>query len=185
MTEKQIPPTLDLPAIVDGAATVENLLDQAIRLFYSPSHANHFGTVMLHPSILPLGAKVKLAMAISNEIGVKLNKNALHKVLELRNAFAHHSTNAHPTIHLLADGGQKISHSLHVIDSQGIVGKLSRAQAAADFVANCQLARATLVALIAKINPAAKTGLVHVTVDASDALKKMPKKNARFRVQRD
>ena len=74
--------------------------------------------MVLDSSIMPLGAKVKAAMAIAQEIGVKLDQDSLHKVISYRNAFAHHSVDAYSTIYVRKDPMQTEMHyMLHVISS--------------------------------------------------------------------
>ena len=79
-------------------ALIENILNQVLEAYCGPRDEARrlFWDVLLDGSILPLGAKVKVAMAISQELKTALDQQSLHKVVSLRNAFAHHATDAHP-----------------------------------------------------------------------------------------
>lgn len=112
----------DITYVIDRTAHIENLLDQIITNFTCPRNDAFFffWQVMLDSSILPLGAKIKAVMAISHECDLKINQNSLHAVISYRNAFAHHSSNAHPMFVVGATPEEdKLHYNLHIIKSSG------------------------------------------------------------------
>lgn len=88
----------DITDVVNSTAHIENLLDQIITNFTCPRKGAHsfFWQIMLDGSILSLGAKIKVVMAISQECGCKIDQNSLHSVISYRNAFAHQRTVSNP-----------------------------------------------------------------------------------------
>jgi hypothetical protein len=90
----------DLERIVARTALIENMLNQVVMNYCAPRKDLHsfFWDVLLDSSVMPIGSKVKVAMAVSQKLRQKLDRNALHKVMSLRNAFAHHSIESHPVI---------------------------------------------------------------------------------------
>ena len=77
-----------LARVVDRTALIENILNQVLEAYCRPRDeaSRFFWNVLLDSSILPLGSKVKVAMAISQELATALNQQSLHKLVSLRNA---------------------------------------------------------------------------------------------------
>lgn len=108
-----------------------------------------FWQVVLDSSIMSLGAKVRVAMAVSHRVGVKLESDPLHKLLSYRNAFAHHATDAHPVVCVNRDPEQDEAHyCLHVISGSGQIREIRRDVALADFDKCYALARKALLELL-------------------------------------
>jgi hypothetical protein len=86
----------DLVDVIDRTALIENVLNQIIEAFCEPRQEPFmfFWNVVLDSSIIPMGSKVKVAMAIAQEINVKVDQKSIHSVMSLRNAFAHHPSNS-------------------------------------------------------------------------------------------
>jgi hypothetical protein len=84
--------------VINRTGYIENLLDQVIEKYCSPQkdRVTFFWDVVLDGAIMSVGSKVKVAMAVSQKLEFKLNQDAIHKVMALRNAFAHHQTTSHP-----------------------------------------------------------------------------------------
>src|SRR4030043_279184 len=108
--------------VIDRTALIENLLNQAIVKYCSPRKEAFpfFWNVILDSSIMTMGSKIKVAMAIAQEISFKLNPNPLHELISYRNAFAHHAVDAHPTLLVAKDPEQdEIRYMLHIIQHSG------------------------------------------------------------------
>ncbi len=140
----------DVSKVVDRTAHIENILNQVIINFTSPrKDAYHFfWGILMDSSIMPLGSKVKVAVAISQEVNVKLKKDSLHKVLQYRNAFAHHSINSHPTLAVgKTQENDKAFYALHVIENSGNIKTISREAALEKFNKHFNIAKETLLEL--------------------------------------
>lgn len=141
----------DLGEVIDGADHVENLLNQVIHDYSSPSENRHsfFWEVLLDSSVLPLGSKVKVASAIAHELEYKLDRDSLHKVIALRNAFAHHRRQSHPLITFgVAEDDHQVDFNLLTISNTGKVQRKKRTDAMVEFRACFRAAHETLVELI-------------------------------------
>ena len=146
MSEKE-----DLVAVVDGAALIENILNQAIEEFCAPAknRFQFFWDVILDSSILPMGSKAKVAMAISQTLKYKLDQESIHKVMSLRNAFAHHKTQSHPVMVVGKTSDQNSSHfELQVISNSGNISRQKREDALAEFKKVSAAAKKSLVGLL-------------------------------------
>lgn len=140
----------DLVHVVDRAALIENILNQVIEDFCEPRKEPFmfFWNVILDSSVMPMGSKVKVAAAIAQELDFKLEQDALHKVMALRNAFAHHKTGSHPVISAgKTEEGNKIHYELQVLSNAGKLSRKRRDDALSDFNAAFLAAKESLVAL--------------------------------------
>ncbi len=140
----------DLMRVVDRTALIENILNQVIERFCQPRREPFmfFWNVVLDSSVMPLGAKVKVAMAISHEVKFKLDREALHSVIELRNAFAHHPLSSHPVFfNNKASGESEVRLELQVLRGNGKLTRMSRAEALKSFSEAFKAAKESLVAL--------------------------------------
>jgi hypothetical protein len=144
------PSTWDVVDVIDRAVLIENIINQVIIGYCKPREGawQFMWSIVLDTSILTLGAKVKVVIAISNEMDFKLEKNALHRVIVLRNAFAHHSSNAHP---VLAIGPTPVDDSsylqLWILGGSGKISRLKRHEAFSEFNTAYQKALSSLVKL--------------------------------------
>lgn len=142
----------DVAQIIDRTDLIENLMNQIIEKFISPRKEifPFFWNVFLDSSIISLGAKVKLISLISNEINHKIDHssiNKIHKVMKLRNAFAHHGLNAHPVYKVgKTPEEDKSIYELQIINSSKI-RKISREKGLEEFNEAYQSARNTLITL--------------------------------------
>lgn len=147
----------DLVLVINRAALIENILNQVIEEFCEPRQEpfRFFWNVILDSSIMPMGSKVKVAAAIAHELKFNLKLDALHKVIALRNAFAHHNTTANPLLQVgRTDDESKIYHLLQVISRSGKLQRMDRKFALAEFNKHFLLARDSLVALKTAITEA-------------------------------
>ena|GEM_PF-3389633 len=126
----------DLVHVADRAALIKNILNQVIEDFCEPRRERcmFFWDVILDSSIMPMGSKVKVVSAIAQELEFKLEKDALHQVMALRNAFAHHKTESHPVISVgKAEEDSKIHYELHILSSSGKFSRKRREDALSEF----------------------------------------------------
>jgi len=126
----------DVIHVIDRTALIENLLNQAIEKYCSPRKEAFplFGNVILDSSIMTMGSKIKVAMAIAQETGFDLKQDPLHKLLSYRNAFAHHAVDAHPMILVAKDPEQdEMRYMLHTILNSGRIQQISREEALKEF----------------------------------------------------
>ena len=140
----------DLVHVVDRAALIENILNQVIEGFCEPRKEPFmfFWNVILDSSVMPMGSKVKVAAAIAQELDFKLEQDALHKVMALRNAFAHHKTGSHPVISVgKTEEDSKIHYELQVLSNAGKLSRKHRDDALSEFNAAFLAAKESLVAL--------------------------------------
>lgn len=96
---------------------------------------------------MSLGAKAKVVMAIAHELDFKFEKDALHRVLELRNAFAHHATDANLSMGIGSDGETEFFHEFWILRSSGKLEKKKRRQALEEFKKAYSKAQQSLVGL--------------------------------------
>jgi hypothetical protein len=138
----------DIIHVIDRTALIENLLNQAIERYCSPRKEAFplFWNVILDSSIIELGAKIKVAMAIAQETGFKLKDDPLHKVISYRNAFAHHTVDAHPVLLVAKDSeNDEIRFMLHTISNSGRINRISRDDALKEFDTYYDQAKQSLI----------------------------------------
>ena len=123
----------ELGSILNRTALMEAVMDEVIESFCRPRRSSYrfFVQVLLHSSTLSLGSKAKLMSAIAQEVNFSINKDEIHKVIHLRNAFAHHPLDSYPTFRFGED--ENIRYELAVIDSSGSVTRTDRVEALAKF----------------------------------------------------
>ena len=138
----------DVAQVIDRTDLIENLTNQIIEKFISPRKEAFpfFWFVLMNNSIIPLGAKVKLILSISQEVGFKIKRDPLWKVVRLRNAFAHHRTQSHPTfiVGKTPDEDDSI-YVLHTFSSSMKMARIPREKALEDFTKNFISAKNTLL----------------------------------------
>lgn len=143
--------TQDLVLIINRAGFIENLFNQIITGYCSPrEHAWYFmWSVVLDTSVMPLGAKLKVVMAIAQELNFKLPRNALTKVIQLRNSFAHTTTNANPVIVVDRKNEESEQYNeFHTLDSNGVLKITKRHEALAVFNESYSTSKAALIVLL-------------------------------------
>jgi hypothetical protein len=144
----------DLVHVVNRTALIENILNQVIEAFCEPRQEPFmfFWNVILDSSIMPMGSKVKVATAIAQELDVKIEQNAIHTVMALRNAFAHHKTGSHPVITASkTEEDGEVHYELQILSNSGRLSRKRREDALAEFDASYVLAKESLVAMLAAI----------------------------------
>jgi hypothetical protein len=142
-------PLSDLVVVIDRSAMIESLMTRIIVSYCSPrQEARPFmWNIVLDSSVMSLGAKAKVVMAIAGEVDFELKRNALYKVLELRNAFAHHATDANLTIGSGSDGEAEFFHEFWLLRSSGKLDKKKRKDAFEEFGREYAIARDSLIEL--------------------------------------
>jgi hypothetical protein len=141
----------DINDVVDGTAHIENLLDQIIINFTCPRKNARlfFWQIMLDSSILSLGAKIKVVMAISQECDCRIDQNSLHSLMSYRNAFAHQRTDSNPAEVNGARPGESEQHyMLHIINNAGKTEMKNRSEALDEFNEAFTQAKASLRPLL-------------------------------------
>jgi hypothetical protein len=141
----------DLVEVVDKTALIENVINQVIVGFCKPRReAGEFmWNVVLDTSVISLGAKVKVTLAIAHELQYELDKNALHRVVALRNAFAHHATDAFPVLSVGKSQSEDRQYNmLWILEGTGKVARLKRHEALEDFRKFYRKAKQSLVGLM-------------------------------------
>jgi hypothetical protein len=151
----------DLVHVVNRTALIENILNQVIEAFCEPRQEafRFFWNVVLDSSVMPMGSKLKVAMAISQELNFNLDQNALHSVLSLRNAFAHHKTESHQVLVVGKTPDEDHVYSqLQILSSSGKLTQRYREDALKDFDAAYEIAYTSLVSLVRIIKIQRSTG---------------------------
>lgn len=149
-------PRPDIVEVIDRAALIENYLNQIIVGYCRPPKDawEFMWSVVLDTSVMSLGAKVKVVLAIAQEMHASIDSNALHSVISLRNAFAHHATTAHPVLVVPEKKGDKpVAYGeLWVLTSAGKIKRTARHDALEEFNEKYAATSTSLVALIDKIH---------------------------------
>lgn len=157
MTQKKMAArtySTDLERVIARTAVIENMLNQVVTNYCVPRQGLYrfYWNVLLDSSVMPMGSKVKVAMAISQMVKQKLNRDALHKVMSLRNAFAHHGLDSHPVFYAGKNpDDHAVTYYLHLLDHQGRLSRIARADAVAQFDAAYSSAKESLKALLVVI----------------------------------
>lgn len=144
------PSAPDVVDVIDRVAHIENVLNQVIVAYCKPRKDawEFMWSIVLDTSVMSLGAKVKVVMAVSQEMVFKLDKNSLHRVIALRNAFAHHASNAHPVFVVGRTPEENTSHlQFLVLEGSGKVSRIKRHEAFTEFNAVYRAAHDSLVHL--------------------------------------
>jgi hypothetical protein len=141
----------DVSQVIDRTALIENMLNQVIHGYASPQKEKFefFWNVLLDSSIIPLGSKVKVAMAIAQQLNVKMDQKPLHRVMAFRNAFAHHALDSHPNLAVgKAPVDDQLNFMLHIIESSGKTERKGRKQALVEFNESYEAAKNALTELL-------------------------------------
>lgn len=144
----------DVFRVIDQTALIENLLNQVIVTYISPREGieNFFWDIILDTSVMELGKKVTIVLAISQKYNIKFENDSLHKILNLRNAFAHHSSDSHPTLLVgKTPEEDKSFYRLKTVNSSGKINWWSREEALDQFNKSYDSAKDSLLALLSLI----------------------------------
>jgi hypothetical protein len=151
MSDTTIPedeqPVQDLVTVINRAGLIENLLNQIISDYCGPRKDSwvFMWNVVLDTSVMPLGSKLKVVMAVAQELKFKLPKDALNKVVQLRNSFAHHTTNAHPAVSIgRTPEEDSYYNQFYTLDGNGVLKSTKRHEAFETFNQSYQIAKQTL-----------------------------------------
>ena len=155
MNDEEQQPEADLVTVINRADMIENFFNQIISDFIGTrkDQWSFMWHVLLDTSIMPLAAKQKVVMAIALEMGFKLQKNPLIMVIQLRNSFAHHRTDAHPILVLGKTREEDRMYSqFYTVNSDGVLQKRKRHEAFEDFNKYYRIAKAQLIELLNLVN---------------------------------
>ena len=140
----------DLVLVINRAGHIENLFNQIISDYCSPrEHAWHFmWSVVLDTSVMSLGAKLKVVLAVAHELEFKLPREALTKVVQLRDSFAHNTTDAHPIMAVGKTEEESTTYNVfYTLDSNGVLKRSKRHDAFKLFNESYETAQPSLLAL--------------------------------------
>ncbi|MFZ2070321.1 MAG: hypothetical protein WAV32_01695 [Halobacteriota archaeon] len=108
--------------------------------------------VLLDSSIISLNSKLRVAMAISQRLNITIDhesRESLHKVINYRNAFAHHALDSHATLVVgKTPDDDQLHYMLHIIKESGKIEIKSRKEALDEFNDNYKVAIKSLVDLL-------------------------------------
>ena len=144
------PFTPDVIGVIDRAALIENIINQIIVGYSKPRKDawEFMWSNVLDTSVMSLGAKVKVVMAVAREMGFDLEKNALHRVIALRNAFAHHASDAHPVLAVGRTPREDTSYfQFWALEGSGKISRIKRHEAFTEFNSSYCKAQDSLVQL--------------------------------------
>ncbi|HLA74421.1 MAG TPA: hypothetical protein VJM76_00730 [Gammaproteobacteria bacterium] len=124
--------------VLDQSNRLEQIMKEIITSYIRPrERTKDFVEInVLNNSVVSFASKIKLILAINNREGlVKLDQNKLHRLLSIRNAFAHNDVISGIRVHVPHDPGQstKVYMVLDRMKGDGGVETLSRDDAYADF----------------------------------------------------
>lgn len=150
----------DLVTVINRTSLIEKLLDQTISSFCAPrQHAEFFmSEVVLHTSVMSLGAKAKVVNAVAQTLNFKIEKEAIQRIINLRNAFAHSATNANPVVVVGFEDGPHSYLSVWALNSSGEIEMTNRYEAFANFNTAYDLAVESLNNLLTCIAAHIKSG---------------------------
>ena len=145
----------DLTRVINRTSLIESLMGQVISNYLAPREEALFfmSEIMLNTSIMSLGSKAKVVMAVAQSLDFKLDKNSLLRIVSLRNAFAHHATNANPVVVFSDD--PKDGHgylSFWLLNSSGEIEMIKRHEAFEEFNTAYPLARESLKNLLGHVS---------------------------------
>jgi hypothetical protein len=155
MNDEEQQPEPDLVTVINRADMIENLFNQIISDFIGTrkDQWSFMWHVLLDTSVMPLAAKQKVVMAIALEMGFKLQKNPLIMVIQLRNSFAHHRTDAHPIFVVGKTREEdRMYTQFYTVNSDGVLQKRKRHEAFEDFNKYYRIAKAQLIELRNLVN---------------------------------
>lgn len=78
--------------VIEKTKHIEYILNCIIGNFVSPKEVGFFDNIILNSSIIPIGVKVKIIKTICKIHNEDYNLDNLHKLINLRNLFAHESS---------------------------------------------------------------------------------------------
>jgi len=142
----------DLSKVIERTDLIENLLNQIIYNYSSPRDEARlfFWYILLDTTVIHLGAKIKVVKTIAKELPTYNSKKygSSNRVIEYRNAFAHHGLQSHPT-NAVGKASAKDEHKfmLHFFQGSGNLKKISREKALKNFNKHFEIEKKQLVQL--------------------------------------
>jgi hypothetical protein len=138
----------DLVEVINKTAHIENIANQVILNYCGPrSDAREFmWSVVLDTSVMSFGAKLKVVLAVAQEVHVKADREALQRVVALRNAFVHHATYAYPVLNEGPTPERTTQYNmLWVLQTSGRTARLKRHEAFEEFLLSYRSAKESLL----------------------------------------
>lgn len=117
--------------------------------------------ILLNNGILNLGAKIKLLMYISDNEGWNIDKDIFHRIITIRNAFAHNDT-VHENISITMINKNEVNNvefymTLDTVKSSGKLERIKRQDALQEFTNKYVVAKDFLDGIRKKINTEKET----------------------------
>lgn len=140
--------------VVERFCEIERLIDDVIFDFVGPSiDAEDFVRVnLLDKSVLPFSAKVKLLQVINrNKKALRVNREKFHRLLGIRNAFAHNSVSSNLEVDLPDGAPPEVYFAIESVKGDGAVQKIRRDDAFEEFMSLCEELRGHLTELLAVV----------------------------------
>lgn len=142
--------------VIEQCNRIEQYLKAIIEAYVLPrdDRQEFFRSHVLNSSIIPFGGKVKLVIAINKDLDlVKLNNDSLHKIMQLRNAFAHNDIISGVKVDLskeVTDPGA-ITIGLESISGNGALKYVTRDEAFKEFQNVYQTSENSLKEMLGKL----------------------------------
>jgi len=142
--------------VLDHFNQLEGLMKDVIEAYVRPveTRAIFFRAYLLNNAIVPLAGKIKLIFAINNELSlVSLDRNRLHRLLAIRNAFAHNDVLSGFDVHIPENLESPITEHVYMesIKGDGSIERLTRDRATGEFFTLHQYVKTALEEMVAKL----------------------------------
>jgi len=140
----------NLVFVIRATNIVETKMKRVVAAFVNaPSERSSFvESYLLNNATVPFGAKVKLVLAISRALSIKVDREAMHVLLSRRNAFAHQDHLTSVRVLNGADGYPDVSFVVESIKASGELEMVTQARAFAEFMDAYTTVEADLDALL-------------------------------------
>ena len=140
--------------IIDQCNELEDLMKAVIEAYVAPSEesAGFFRACLLNNSIVSLGSKIKLIQVINKQRSlIKLDQNQLHRLIAIRNAFAHNDLRTGLRFKV-QDRDALIQYVvMESIKGDGSIQKVTRDEAAKEFAQVHKDVKSGLKAMLRKL----------------------------------
>jgi len=139
--------------VIRATNVVETKMKRVIAAFINaPSERSSFvDSYLLNNATVPFGTKVKLVLAISRALSLKVNREAMHVLPSRRNAFAHQDHLSSVRVLNGAGGYPDIDFVVESIKASGELETVTQTRAFAEFVEAYATVEADLDALLSAL----------------------------------
>lgn len=140
--------------VVELCNQIELYMKAIIEAFVAPRADREvfFRAYLLNNAIVPFAAKMKVVLAINNELKLTaLDTNAFHTVMKLRNAFAHNDLISGIRVEEQKGVPLEPRVVLESIEGSGVLKEISRDEAFRNFIVAHKSAEASLKVMLGKL----------------------------------